>query len=618
MLEGRQLHGSSQLRARMATLGRLGTVMIVLLSAAPSAAASAPTPPTPRCSSGGSWTPGGPPLYTVSATSWNPRVPNELLPDQWLAKLYTEALGCAPDQRSYAESRDFVRSGGCDLATLRTIAVAFLTSREFMQRPYDDAERLLVLWRIARESEPDSQQFASQLAGLRAHRERWDQLVRSFFDATGFGTAVPRLCAGQLYGWDATRPVIDLPVGQARGGNAHRDRCGREVSRNRSRWTRAGLRSCPRWLGDGTGAELQTALDHATPGQTVWLAQGAVIRVEGAVTIPSGVRLETVGGPKPSAYAAMARLVRTKATGQPIVVVSPGATLASVWVDGQRSNQHVGIDHDSINVQVYGGRGVTTIHDDRIGNPAGWSNMVVSPGAGLSSSAPVLITGNLFTGYSTKFHYYETVATNNIQTNQFGFADGVSNSYGNARIAYNQMVDVTDVSFVMFKDFATPSHQRSSVYDNTIVNAGNSGWAAFTVDPLYPATGMFDFSGTTISHNLVWTSPNASLLVIAGIGTQPWFGDAAYGIGPVEFVDNTSGGVRINTQMAIAVSRMSDVIIRGNALLARLAEHDACPLGYIGVEASPGAKIDAASQPVVFEPYPAIPSVSHGCLVVHQ
>jgi len=260
---------------------------------------------------------------------------------------------------------------------------------------------------------------------------------------------------------------------------------------------------------------------------------------------------------------------------------------------------------------------VTTIHDDRIGNPAGWSNMVVSPGAGLSSSAPVLITGNLFTGYSTKFHYYETVATNNIQTNQFGFADGVSNSYGNARIAYNQMVDVTDVSFVMFKDFATPSHQRSIVYDNTIVNAGNSGWAAFTIDPLYPAPGTFDFSGTTIRHNLVWTSPNASLLVIAGIGTQPWFGDADYGTGPVYFVDNTSGGVRVNTQMAIAVSRISDVMIRGNTLLARLAEQDACPLSYIGVQESPGSEIDAPNKLVTFHSYPAIPSVSHGCLVIH-
>jgi hypothetical protein len=592
--------------------------MIVLLSVASPAAASAPTPPTPRCSSGASWAGGGSPLYTISAASWNPRVPNELVPDQWLAKLYTEALGCAPDQRSYAQSREFVQANGCELTTLRSIAVAFLTSREFLQRPYNDAERLLVLWRIARESEPEPRQFAIQLAALRSHQQRWDQLVRSFFDATGFGPAVPRLCAGQLYGWDPARPVIDLPIAQARGDTVHRGRCGGGVHRDRSRRMLPHRKPCTLWLGDGTGAELQSALDDATPGQTVWLAQGAVIRVDGPVTIPPDVQLETVGAPKPSAYAAMARLVRTKTTGQPIVVVSSGATLASVWVDGQRSNQHVGIDHDSINIEVFGGSGLTTIRDDRIGNPAGWSNMVVSAGAGMSSSAPLSVTGNLFTGYSTKFHYYETAATNNIQTNQFGFADGVSNTYGNARIAYNQMVDVTDVSFVVFKDSGTPSHQHSIVHDNTIVNAGNSGWAAFTVDPLYPETGTFDFSGTTIRHNLVWTSPNAALLVIAGIGTQPWFGDAAYGTGRVYLVDNTSGGVRINTQMAIAVSRMSDVIIQGNALLARLAEQDACPLGYIGIEESPGAKIDAPNEPVVFQPYPAIPSVSHGCLVIHQ
>ena len=177
---------------------------------------------------------------------------------------------------------------------------------------------------------------------------------------------------------------------------------------------------------------------------------------------------------------------------------------------------------------------------------------------------------------------------------------------------------MTDVSVVVFKDMAHPDHQHSVVRRNTIVNAGNSGWAAFTVDPLYPSTGRFDFAGTVIARNLVWTSPNAFLLTIAGIGTKPWFGDgAAYGYGRVRFTGNTTGSVRVNTQMAIAVSRMSGALVAGNTLLARLAHADACPLSYIGIDESPGSEVQQPNAAVAFGSYPAIPSVSHGCIVLH-
>ena len=104
-------------------------------------------------------------------------------------------------------------------------------------------------------------------------------------------------------------------------------------------------------------------------------------------------------------------------------------------------------------------------------------------------------------------------------------------------------------------------------------NAGNSGWAAFTVDQLFPDTGTFDFAGTTIRHNLVWTSPNASLLMVAGLGTQPWFGDAAHGTGPVRFVDNTSGGVRLNVQMAVAVTRLPERLRANQRSFCQARQH---------------------------------------------
>jgi hypothetical protein len=594
----------------MRALGRSAVVVGALLALAAPASAAAPAP---RCSTGASPAGSGSPLYTTQPTPWNSFVPNELAPDQWLAKLYTEVLGCAPDQASYAAYDSLVRAEGCSLENLRAVALAFLTSHEFLrQRSYNYAERLLILWRVARESEPDPQQYYRLLASLNAGSARWDDVVRSFFDPVGFGPVIPRLCSGQLYGWNPNSPVIDIPT------------------------SRAGA------FGDGTGAQLQQLLDRAKPGRTVWLKQGAVVRIGDELTIPPGVRLETVGAPAPNQYAAMARLVRTVANGHPVVGVSSGATLANVWVDGQRSNQSVGMDHDSIDVDVLGGSG-TSVRYDRIDNTSGWSNMVIDEaGPDRRPCQHVSIEGNLIDGYSTKFHWYETTGpvdgrvdigtvmgqVKNFQSGQnqvsstFGFADGISNQCQDSHIAVNQIVDATDVSIVLF-GAGEPSEtgtndQRSVAENNTIVNAGNSGWAAMTVDPLYPSTLHANFAGATIRNNLIWTSPNAFLLLVAGIGTKPWFGDNnAWGYGAVRYVDNTSGSVRVNTQMAIAVSRMSGAVVQGNTLLANLAWADQCPHGpYIGVDQSSGSSVQSPNSAVDFGSYPT-PSASQGCLIYH-
>ena len=563
--------------------------------------------PAPRCSDAPAAAPAGAALYTTATTPWDNFVPAELAPDQWLAKLYTEVLGCAPSQAGYAQYDAFVRAQGCRLATLRSLATAFLTSPAFLLgRRYDWGERLLILWRVGRQSEPNRRRYERLLSQLEAGTVSWGQVVRSFL-GPGFAGQIPQLCSGQPYGWNADTPVIDIPPRPATGA-----------------------------FGDGTSAQLQQLLNQAQPGDTVWLEQGAVVRVGNGLTIPPGVTLQTVGAPPPADYAAMARLVRTSANGQPVVRVSSGATLANVWIDGQRSNQNVGMDHDSINVDVAGGSG-TTVRDDRIDNTAGWSNMVVDEiGPDKAPCHRVSIVGNLIDGYSTKFHWYETTGVvygrvdtgtlmgqvKNFQSGQnsvsstFGFADGISNQCQDTYIAHNQEIDITDVSIVFFG--GAVGDQRSVAEDNTIVNAGNSGWAAVTVDPLYPDTVHADFAGSTIRHNLIWTSPNAFLLLLAGIGTKPWFGNNnAYGYGDVSFLDNTSGGVRDNTQMAIAVSRMSGAVVQGNHLLATLAMADLCPNGpYIGIDEANGSSVQQPYSEVAFGSYP-IPSSDEGCLSLH-
>jgi len=553
--------------------------------------------------------------YTSETVPNNAFVPHEQAPDQWLAKLFTEGLGCVPAQSSYADADAYVQAHLCTPQTLAALGEALLTSPEFQHRPYGYAARLLVLWRIAYEAEPDQATYDRLLAQLKSGQVRWADVVLSFFSSARFIAAVPRLCSGTPYGMDAHTPVIDIPTSHTGA------------------------------LGDASGATLQKLLDAAQPGDTVLLERGAVIRVAGAIKVPAGVTLQTVGSPGPREYASMARLVRTAVNQQPVVALGPGAVLANVWVDGQRSNQSIGQDHDSIDVEVLGGTG-TTVREDRITNTAGWSNLVADEqAAGAPPCNDVAIEDNLIDGYATKFHWHETTGVvdgrvdtgtvagqiHNFQSGQqsvsstFGFADGISNQCWDSHIAGNQLVDITDVSVVLFgserpDQAADVPHQHSVVERNTIFNAGNSGWAAMTIDPLYQiGTAKYDnFGGTAMRDNLIWTRPNGLLLLIAGVGTKPWFGgNTAYGYGPVLFEGNTSGNVHVNTQMAIAVTRMSGAVVQGNTLLADLAMADLCPNGiYIGVDESDGSRVQQPSQQVSFPSFP-IPSEDQGCLNMH-
>src|SRR5436190_263562 len=392
-------------------------VVAASLALAANASAASGSPPRFACSTGARGSQPAATPYTTETIPNDPFVPHEQAPDQWLAKLFTEGLGCAPAQSSYADADAYVHSQGCSPHTLATLGESLLTSRDFLRRPYTNAARLLVLWRIAYEAEPDQASYDSLLHALDSGQARWSDVVHSFFADPRFVAAVPRLCSGEPYGMNAHSPVIDIPTSHTGA------------------------------LGDASGGQLQQRLDRAQPGATVRLERDAVIRVSSGIRIPPGVTLETVGAPGPREYASMARLVRTAVSHQPVVALGAGAVLASVWVDGQRSNQSVGQDHDSIDVEVRGGAG-TTVRNDRITNTSGWSNLVVDNGApGTPQCSNVAIEDNLIDGYATKFHWHETTGVvdgrvdlgtvqgqvNNFESGQqsvsstFGFADGISN-----------------------------------------------------------------------------------------------------------------------------------------------------------------------------------------------
>src|SRR5947209_6166930 len=151
MREASEVHGSSETTGRRAARAMVVAAAALALWLSAGASPAMATSPSPACSSGTTGG-GGAPLYTTQTAPQDPFVPTELVPDQWLAKLFTEGLGCAPDQTSYAGYDQLVRAEGCGQSTLAGIGISFLTSRQFLRRSYGYAERLLVLWWIARES----------------------------------------------------------------------------------------------------------------------------------------------------------------------------------------------------------------------------------------------------------------------------------------------------------------------------------------------------------------------------------------------------------------------------------------------------------------------------------
>src|SRR5688572_956152 len=76
-------------------------------------------------------------------------------PGQFVAKLYSEALGRIPDAGGWSGQLNYFGSAGCTVATVRAQVRAMYTSAEFASRPYDSAARVLALYRGALNREPD-------------------------------------------------------------------------------------------------------------------------------------------------------------------------------------------------------------------------------------------------------------------------------------------------------------------------------------------------------------------------------------------------------------------------------------------------------------------------------
>ena len=468
-----------------------------------------------------------------------------VIPSQFIAKMYTEALGRAPDQAGWRLNVHYFAENGCDADRLAVVGRQFYVSREFIADYHDNEAKVLALYRGALSRDPDQSELQADVAALNSGAP-WVGVVQSTFMSTAFSNKAASMCSSSApnYGFGNQAPPALTP---GAGGFT------------------------------GTQSALQSVLNAAPPGSTVYLAQKAVINLTSALVVPSGIELTTYERPKTTSYALMARLTRASTFDGPSVVLQEGARLTHVWVDGQRNvlgyHKIAGGAQDNANVVTLGGID-SEVSGNKLSDPQGGTNFFSVGGTPGSPCSNQVVAGNLLTAYSSIHGYVEP-------------SDGLTMNCEGLIIEHNDIVDVSDIGIVLF---ATPGvTQHSRIANNTIVSAGLAINAPISSDPSTGNTGgsSLDYRGTVFNENTFWTGPYTTFDFGIEAGGREFFRakDDSNGTGAV-YINNTTGRLSARVRAGIAVAGMLDVTITND---------DSHPLHFIPVTFAPDTP--AASCP---------------------
>lgn len=524
--------------------------------------------------------PATPGNYTLG---WNVKVDNwtsalmggvqvgcSYLPSQFIAKLYSEANGRAPDQGGWNTYHQYFRNNPCNLASLQSLAVIFFTSAEYNNLGYDNEEKILTLYRALLSRDPDNQGFHDWVAALNAGNMK--DIVNSCSSSSEFAGLVSQIYSGYSYGWKTyavpnytpTWTVPPVPPGSTN------------------------IYPFPAHAYDPTtGTALKTLLDPRQPGNIVLLPEKLIVVADVNIVIPKGVTLETYS---PTAnpitrnqYARFARIVRSTSniptTGYTsLVTLNNGARLEHVFVDGSQSE--IGYNPSlwaSYNILLNGGTS-TTVNECRSSNVLTCSP-ICAINDNVTISKNVCITNNLVDCY----------VTTPVQC-----SDGITNGCLNAIISGNYIIDATDVAIVTFgyytcAGYTTTPIQNSVISGNTIVNAGNSCGGALELDggtqcPTKSANNLtMNFSNCTITNNniMMGAGPQIHYQIIFQTNSRAFFGDGLAqvvgGAFPAKITNNSTLGT-VNCNVGIMVDDINNVTVTGNNFTTNLVNSCGLPL----------------------------------------
>jgi hypothetical protein len=483
------------------------------------------------------------------------------VPGQYIAKMYTETLGRAPDPTAWNTASGYFETNGCGPTTLRNWGAPFFSSAEFKTLEYDNAATALLLYRAIFNREPDPRGYSHYLALLDSGT-RLNTIVSLFYSSSEFSALARYICSAGSYSFATLGSGLAIRIPTPRTGG----------------------------YDNVTEAQLQALLDSAAAGSAVYLTQQSVVYLTEPLVIPAGVTLATYGMPTPHQHAKMARLVRAAAFASPMVQINldsdpnPAGMLKNIWVDGQRGSSSNYV-HGAINIEIYGGTGAV-VDANFIDNSLGWSNVHSYGSVDGRPCGGNTVTNNVITAYSGS-HYGGN------------YTDGLSIGCENTLVRGNQILDATDVGIVVFT--AAPATQKSLITGNTVVSAGNSSFGALAFDPLwspaYPVNA--DFTGASFANNILWSSPDTHFIIGLAIGSRPWYGThvAINGVASTGNIGygasatgNTTAGVLTNFGGAITVSGMDSATVQSNAFRSRAIPHawTNCPIGNVLASVSAG------------------------------
>jgi hypothetical protein len=491
-------------------------------------------------------------------------------PTQWVAKSYTESLGKPPSPASwnswmtyYGPTRD------CNATTLKASGRPRYTATDFLGLGYDNAAKLIALYRGVLNRDPGQSEFSTNLAALNAGTLSWTAMVDSLFSSSEFANLVPAVCNSS----DPNYSFSNTPPGD--------------------------LRQWAYGTASRTQRQLQTALDNAQATcASVSLASLEVVRIGGdqpgtdpdykPLRIPSCVTLKTAGAPDARHYAKMGRLFLNGLVCDPscdhaeAVRLGNGSTLSNVWVEGRgydARNQQLAL------VGVGSGQSATQVRASRLSDAPPQGTAVRLDGYGTSgqSCSGRVTSGNLITGYTTKH------ATSRLGRAEW--SDGISVFCEQATVQNNDVVDVSGRGIVAHGSWNSVTGekriQHSTVSGNRIVSAGISGSTALGADAVGeclsggtdgPVVDCIEFShdrgtsaaersfaGTSFATNSFWTGSRTSFDIGLMVGSKMVWGDNGPFARGASFTNNTTAAVtttRVNT--GIAISGMYGANLSGN------------------------------------------------------
>lgn len=456
------------------------------------------------------------------------------VPYQYVAKVYTELLGRAPDPAGWRWAVHLLEARGCDTASLEAVADHVLAGREYRADyppgPASAPAIVLTLYRLVLNHDPDAAEFVLARDVLASGGVTPIEAAHRLFSSLEFAWVTePAICSptDPSYGsgepgHPGQYPAIDTPTTGAPGP-------------------------------DAPGALLQLALDGlAAHGGGTWtLPARQVVSLTTTLVVPPGVTLTTEGAPGPRRYADMAHLVRSPFFTPPpdmfdqaeLVRLDGGARLLHVWVDGQRPAPDAS-NFTQFDIRMMGGDG-TTVADDRLSDPDGASALEaddnVSGIPGAQACRHDVVSGNLVDGYGTSHVVPAGDPGDHPQS------DGLGIYCADTTVTGNDIVDASDTGIAVFDGatyLASTEVQHSLVARNVIVSAGNSYSFGIAIDPGFslggdghpggdpPGVTTRAFDGpagrTMVEDNRLWTGGRTHIDVLLSAGSHDLFGSTVH------------------------------------------------------------------------------------------